>query len=217
MDRRTSPLLSSLGRALRVACDLMLLNILWLVCSLPIVTLGPATSALCCVSLKLAQDEPVATLRTFFDAFTRNFLQAAALGLIGLALAVVAAADLLYAAALTGGYRVLFLAVAVVICALTLAYWAYAFALHARYRNTVREYIKNALSLAFIAPGRTLLIWVGFAVPVALFLLLPTIALVYIGFLFILFAVSGPAFAAAFQQLRVFDRVSGDPPASAEH
>ncbi len=207
MERQSSPLARTLGRVLRVMCDLMILNILWLIFSLPVVTIGPATSALCCVSLKLARDEPVATIRTFFDAFTRNFLQAAVLGLIGLGAAVVAAADLLYAAALEGAYRALFLTVAVIVSALTLSFWAWAFALHAAYRNTVAGYIKNALSLAFVSPVRTALIWLGFALPALLFLWLPFVAVTYIGFLYILFTVSAPAYAAAFQQVRVFDRI----------
>ena len=89
---RKNKLASSLGAFLRVLCDLMVLNVLWLICCIPIITVGPATSALCCVSLKLARGEPTATVRTFFEALKQNFVRALLLGLIGLAGFAVAAA-----------------------------------------------------------------------------------------------------------------------------
>ena len=208
MERRNK-LRASLGAFLRILCDLMILNILWALCSLPVVTVGPATTALCAVSLKLARGEPVATLRTFFGAMKQNLGQALLLGLIGLAGLAVAAADWWFALALEGGYRILFFAVAVIVSAVVLAFWAWAFALHAGFENSLGGTIKNALSLAFVEPGKTLLIWIAFAVPVLCFLLLPTEVVIYIGWVFILFAVSAPAYFAARSQVKVFARFGG--------
>ena len=106
-------LAASLGSFLRVLCDLMIVNVLWAVCSLPVVTVGPATTALCSVSLKLARGEPLATVRTFFEAMKRSLGQALLLGLIGLVGLAVAAVDWRFAVAQEGGVRVLFIAVAV--------------------------------------------------------------------------------------------------------
>ena len=208
MERRNK-LRASLGAFLRILCDLMILNILWALCSLPVVTVGPTTTALCAVSLKLARGEPVATLRTFFGAMKQNLGQALLLGLIGLAGLAVAAADWWFALALEGGYRILFFAVAVIVSAVVLAFWAWAFALHAGFENSLGGTIKNALSLAFVEPGKTLLIWIAFAVPVLCFLLLPTEVVIYIGWVFILFAVSAPAYFAARSQVKVFARFGG--------
>ena len=208
MERRNK-LRASLGAFLRILCDLMILNILWALCSLPVVTVGPATAALCAVSLKLARGEPVATLRTFFGAMKQNLGQALLLGLIGLAGLAVAAADWWYALALEGSYRILFFAVAVIVSAVVLAFWAWAFALNAGFENSLGGTIKNAFSLAFVEPGKTLLIWIAFGVPVLCFLLLPMEAVIYIGWVFILFAVSAPAYFAARSQVKVFARFGG--------
>ena len=206
---RKNKLASSLGAFLRVLCDLMILNVLWAICSLPVVTVGPATTALCCVSLKLARGEPIATVRTFFEAMKSSLGQAMLLGLIGLAGLVVAAADWRFAVAQEGGMRVLFIVVSVLVSVVVLAYWAWAFALNAGFENSLKGTIKNALSLAFVEPGKTLLIWIAFAIPVLCFLFLPEAVVIYIGWAYILFAVSAPAYVAARQQVKVFARFGG--------
>ena len=208
MERRNK-LRSSLGAFLRVLGDLMLLNILWLLCSLPVVTVGPATSALCCVLLKIARGEPVATARTFFGAMKRGLGQALLLGLLGLLGLVIAAGDWYFAVAQEGSMRTLFFLVAVIVSMVVLAFWAWAFALHAGFENSFAGTVKNALSLAFVEPKRTLLIWIGFAIPVLSFLFLPEIAVIYLGWAYLLFAVSAPAYFAARAQVKVFARFGG--------
>ena len=206
---RKNKLASTLGAFLRVLCDLMVLNVLWLICCIPVITVGPATSALCCVSLKLARGEPVATLRTFFEAMKQNFVQALLLGLIGLAGLAVAMADWLFALSQQGSLRTVYYVVGVIVSAVVLAYWAWVFALNAGFENSLRGTIKSALSLAFVEPGKTLLIWIVFAIPVLCFLFLPEAVVIYIGWAYILFAVSAPAYLAARSQVKVFSRFGG--------
>ena len=206
---RKNKLASSLGAFLRVLCDLMVLNVLWLICCIPIITVGPATSALCCVSLKLARGEPTATVRTFFEALKQNFVQALLLGLIGLAGFAVAVVDWLFALSQQGSLRTLYFVVGVIVSAVVLAYWAWVFALNAGFENSLRGTIKSGLSLAFVEPGKTLLIWIAFAMPVLCFLFLPEAVVIYIGWAYILFAVSAPAYIAARSQVKVFSRFGG--------
>ena len=202
-------LATSLGAFLRVLCDLMILNVLWAVCSLPVVTVGPATSALCSVMLKLARGEPVATVRTFFGAMKENLRQSLPLGLIGIAGLAVAVVDWMFTVEQEGYIRTLYFIVGIIVSAIVLAYWAWAFALNAGFENSLGGTIKNALSLAFVEPGKTLLIWIAFAVPVLGLLFLPEIAVIYIGWAYILFAVSAPAYLAARSQVKVFARFGG--------
>lgn len=68
--------------------DLILLNILWIVCSIPVFTIGASTTAVYYVTLKLARDEGDSTIRSFFHSFKSNFRQATAIWLILLALAL---------------------------------------------------------------------------------------------------------------------------------
>ena len=133
MDRRNK-LRASLGAFLRILGDMMVLNILWLVCSLPVVTVGPATSALCAVSLKLARGEPVSTLRTFFTAFRRGIGQSVLLGLIGLAGLAVAAGDWMFAVAQEGTMRTLYFVVGVLVSAFSIVLFGVWWALDRRQR-----------------------------------------------------------------------------------
>ncbi len=52
------------------------LNILWLVCCLPIVTIGASTTALYYTSFKIAKDEGSYITKMFFHSFKQNFRQA---------------------------------------------------------------------------------------------------------------------------------------------
>lgn len=60
-------------RFLWKAADLIALNLLWLACCLPIVTIGPSTAALYCVARKIADGEWPGILKSFFREFVDNF------------------------------------------------------------------------------------------------------------------------------------------------
>ena len=53
--------------------DLIILNILWIVCSIPVFTAGASTTAVYYVTLKLVRDEDDSTIRSFFRSFKSNF------------------------------------------------------------------------------------------------------------------------------------------------
>lgn len=74
-------------------CSGCYLNLLWFLCSLPIVTAGASTAALYSVTLKLARDEEPRLFSEFFKAFRANFKQATVLWLIMLVLGMVLGAD----------------------------------------------------------------------------------------------------------------------------
>lgn len=56
--------------------DLILLNALWLITSIPVLTIGAATTALFYVTLKGVRNEDNYIARSFFRAFRQNFRQA---------------------------------------------------------------------------------------------------------------------------------------------
>ena len=55
--------------------QLIALNLLWIVCSLPVITAGASTTALFYCTLKLHKDGDIRVLHDFFKSFKRNFRQ----------------------------------------------------------------------------------------------------------------------------------------------
>lgn len=86
---------NGLFRALGKLADLMLLNILFLVCSLPIFTIGASFTAMYYVTLKLAENEEGYIARGFLKSFKQNFKQATIIWLILLFFGIVLVLDLL--------------------------------------------------------------------------------------------------------------------------
>lgn len=205
MDRNNK-LASSLGAFLRALFDLMVLNIIWVICCVPVFTFGPACSALSRALIRLVRGESTSAVRDFFTVFRRDFGKAVVLGLIGLLGMVIIVSDYLFAVSCEGTMRTVFLIVAIMTGSIVLSYLSYVFCLHAFYENSISGHVKNALALASSSPFETLKIWVCFAVPAAAFLLLPGGVVAYIGFLYILLGVSAPAYFAAKHQVKVIAR-----------
>ena len=63
--------------------DVLILNVLWTVVSIPIFTAGAATTAVYYVLLKLVRDEEGSTVKSFFKSFKENFKQATVIWLHG--------------------------------------------------------------------------------------------------------------------------------------
>ena len=72
----------SIMRALSRIADVAILNILWLICCLPVVTAGAATTALVSVTLKMTDDNEGYIFRSYIKAFKRNFKQSTLVWLI---------------------------------------------------------------------------------------------------------------------------------------
>ena len=72
------PVFTSLSRL----ADLFWLNLLYIICCIPLVTVGAASTALYYVTLKMAKDEEGYITRSYFKSFKDNFVQATAIWLL---------------------------------------------------------------------------------------------------------------------------------------
>ena len=64
------PVFSFLSRL----ADLFWLNLLFVICSIPVITIGASSTALYYVTLKMAKDEEGYITRSFFKSFKENTL-----------------------------------------------------------------------------------------------------------------------------------------------
>lgn len=127
-------------KALSVAADLLALNILTLLCSVPIVTAGASITAMNDVIIHSVRGEEGYIFRGFFRAFASNFKKGTLLGLLLLVCAAVLYFDYLAALTFIPVLRVGIAAIAVIVLVIAI----YAFALLSRYENTLGGTLKNA-------------------------------------------------------------------------
>ena len=127
------------------------LNFLWLVCCLPIFTIGASTTALYYTSFKIAKDEGSFITTMFFRSFRQNFKQATIIWLIMLAAGLLIGADavLVYRlrAAADGTAAVIWTLLLAVLIACMIAYVIelfYIFPLLSIASNTTANMFKNA-------------------------------------------------------------------------
>lgn len=208
---KQNKLKDSLLRFLRDLFDLTILNWLWLLCCLPVFTLGPATCGLYTVTLKMAREEPVSPVKDFFRGFRENFKPGLLLGLAVVLLAVVSAGDVWFALNISGGLHTLYLVIAMLIGVICLTLLSFSFALQAMFDNPLKTQLVNAFKLAVVAPGKTVLLWLILLLPVLAALLLPVVVVQALGFLYVVLGISGPVYGASFLLRTIFDKVNGSP------
>lgn len=139
-------------RALSAAADLILLNLLALLCCLPVVTAGASLAALNDIVIRIVRKEEGYIVGPFFRAFRANLKNGVLLTLLLLAAAALLYFDYLAASAYVPMLRPVIAAMGVLVLAISM----YAFALTARYENTVLATMKNAVYLAVAYFPRTL-------------------------------------------------------------
>ena len=172
-----SPLWRFMDKALR----LIWLNLLWFLCCLPVVTIGAATTALYSVTLKYARDEEGYLTRSFFQAFRQNFRQSTIIWLVMAAVGILLGLDLIVylrasSVSLTQSALMLIFFTAVL---LYLFVSLYVYAIVAHFKNTVGQYMKNALILSICHwPASILMITGGVAFVLAGMLIVPPLLFV---------------------------------------
>lgn len=160
--------------------DVFILNLIWFICCIPIVTIGASTTALYYVTLKLAKNEEGYIVRGFFKSFKENFKQATAIWLIMLAVGIVLGVDYYFYLQVTGKgtlttvlYMLFFGFLFIYIMVLS-----YVFPVLSRFVNSVKNTLKNSLFIAIRhLPWSILMVIVAVAVVIAVFLFPPVIFL----------------------------------------
>lgn len=142
---------SAFSQLLLKLCYGCYLNLLWLLCCIPIVTVGASTTALYYTSLKIVRGEDHSLARMFFKSFRENFRQSTVLWLILLATGLFLGADgyLVYRlrATSTGAPAVLWTLILALIIAAAVVYvivLLFVFPLVASVSNTNWAMLKNS-------------------------------------------------------------------------
>ena len=125
---------SKLGAAATAVIDVITAGLLWILCSLPVVTIGAASAALYYSVVKCIRHERGRLVKSFFLAFRRDFKSATLLWLAFLAAGLILSGDI-YAFARIGGQSALGLVGKILLLAL-LAFFPWVFAYVSRFSNS---------------------------------------------------------------------------------
>lgn len=171
--------------------DVIKLNILWMLFSLPIVTFGAATVAAYSVTLKMVEDHEGYVGRQFLQAFKANLKQGIPMGLLFLFCCYVVYLDFeLYRVYDEPTELLVFGLIAIIVFVML---FLYAFPLSARYENSFVNTLKNSVNICtrYIVRTIALLAVIALEIMVFLFNSLTILFGFLIGPLCIMFTVSG--------------------------
>ena len=131
---------------------------MWLVCSLPIITIGASTTALIYSCMKLHKEEGYAT-KNFFKSFKENFKQSTIIWLIYVAVGAILTADLYFWKQQSNGNKVV-LGLSLAVLILYAISLSYVFAIQAKFVNSIKNTLLYSILLPFKNLKETILILV---------------------------------------------------------
>lgn len=172
--------------------DFIIINLLTLLLSIPVITIGAAHTAKFYTAMKMARGEEPSAVKSYFKSFKENFCQVTGAFMIILLVGLVLAFDwynVLYGKAATMPF-----VLKVGLGVLTFLAWAVAycmFAFEARYKVTFKELFKASMVMALLNLPRMVLIFIVTFLPyvicawyirwgLAIWLLCTTVSLYYI-------------------------------------
>lgn len=158
---------------LLVVGNLAALNVLWLICCLPIFTIGAATTAMHSVIYKYILGTDDAVIQPFFKAFRQNFKQATALWLPILVVIILLGIDALFLYTSAIGWEPLLWIPFTVVFVAFLMLMTYAFPIIARYENDLRSIVKNSFMLFVLELKKSIFVLILNLVPWVMFFLWP--------------------------------------------
>lgn len=198
--------------------DLIMINVLFFVCSIPVFTIGASFTALYDCTLKMVRGEETSPIyKGFFKAFRQNFKQATLIWILLFAVGAFLVWDFYIITGTSGASSqsmgIVLLAVLAFIYIMLLAY---LFPMMARYENTTRALMQNSIRLAVGRFPYTITIMVMDISPL-LILLVPGdyIKWIIMAYIFIWFSLVAWINSRLFRVM--FDRLEGVEPPKQEN
>lgn len=186
--------------------DIMWLNILFIICCIPVITIGASLTAMYYVTLKMVRNEESYITKSFFKSFKMNFVQATVIWLIILAAGGLLALDY---AIMSGRMGVTvsngtFASVMqVLLIAVSIFYIftvTFVFPVLSKFYNSVKNTLKNAFIMSIRHFPVTL---ASIAIMIVVALLIIYVPIMLMLSIFLLFSLA--AFAESFLFVKVFD------------
>lgn len=167
---------------LNKVCDIVMLSIIWVVMCIPIITIGPANTALYYATVKVIRRERGYIFREFFKSFRLNFKRAAIIGVILTVIFAILAIDLMAAwGAITGKTTInsVFIGVYIALTVFILSFAIYVFPVLSRFDMGIKQLVKAASFMAIRHLLHTILMIAVLACAVFAIMVMP-IAIIFV-------------------------------------
>ena len=128
-----SPLMQALGKM----ADLLWLNILTIICCIPVVTVGASLTAMNYMALKMVRDEECYITKDFFKSFKQNFKQGTLIWLLLVLVILFLSYDYYIVGNLNSDFRFVLQIVLTTVAVALFFTVLYVFPLLAKFDNTV--------------------------------------------------------------------------------
>lgn len=152
--------------------DTIVLNILFVICSIPIVTIGASITALYSVSMKITRDEDAYAMKEFIKQFKQNFKQSTIIWLILLVIGLFIGMDFyLCNSILNNAVGMVFKFIFTIVSVVLLFVLVYSFPLIARFENSLKNTLSNAILMSIQHLPYTLIMAVLTCAPILSFIL----------------------------------------------
>lgn len=132
-------------------CDLLFLSVVWTLLCIPVVTIGPANTAMYYAVVKVIRKERGYLFREFFKSFRMNFKRGAIMGVILTIFFAVLAFDINLAwnnYNIKGGQGSIMLGVFFAITLLVLCFSLYVFPILSRFDMNMKQLVKAAIFMS---------------------------------------------------------------------
>lgn len=195
-----SPLMQGLGKL----ADLMFLNILTLICCIPIVTVGAAWTALYYMTLKIVRDEEVYIARDYFKSFRQNFKQATVIWLIQVLVTAVLGIDffLMYIDKTQAGFPLVLQVVLLLVTVIAATTFLFVYPVLSKFENTLWNTLKNAFLMGVMQFPKVIVMAVLWIIPLVI-----SIMAIQAFPLVVMFGMSIPAFLSSMMYNKFFKRM----------
>ena len=186
--------------------DLAILNVITLLYCIPVITAGGALTAMNYVLLHLHRGDESYIIRMFRKSFRQNFKQGIPEGLLTLAVAGIAAVDLLALHGSGSRAATMMMIIITIITVMLFVACVYMFALQSRYENTVGGTIMNALRLAIANLPRS----AGMAIVWLIWILVLIYLYKAASMFFMIFGLSLPGYLCTMLYDRIFENLESE-------
>lgn len=197
---------TSITRLLSRLVDLILLNILWLICCLPIITIGAATTSMYDVLIRFAFHEDIPVIQTFFKKIIHHLKKSTVIYIISVFGVLFLIFDFWCSLQWNISFKFVFQVVILSVGYFFVALVSYIFPTLAYFDENILKTIKHAFVLAMKSGIYTVFIMVMNLLPLILFLFTPNIFFDTI-FLWFTFGFAFLAYLNSMHFARIFDAV----------